>query len=71
MGLVSGTGETVTNTVMLNEAGEIIKTTRDTAGGLVAGLAATIAWFGILREPAERLALTANLEEIHESDSLH
>ncbi len=34
LGLISGTGETVTNTVILSEAGEIIKITRDTAGGL-------------------------------------
>ena len=40
LGLVSGAGETVTNTVFMNEAGEIIKSTRDTAGGMVAGLAA-------------------------------
>jgi len=39
LGLVSGAGETVTNTVFLNEAGEVIRTTRETAGGLVSGLA--------------------------------
>ena len=39
LGLVSGAGETVTNTVFLNEAGEVIRRTRETAGGLVSGLA--------------------------------
>jgi len=39
LGLVSGAGETVTNTVFMNEAGEIIKSTQDTAGGILAGLA--------------------------------
>jgi hypothetical protein len=60
--LVSGAGETVTNTVFLNEAGEVIKTTRETAGGLVSGLAvATVLmilfrqryprwWFDFVRE---------------------
>ena len=61
-GLISGAGETVTYTVFLNEANEIVKTTRDTAGGLVSGLAAATAlmilfrqryprwWFGFARE---------------------
>ncbi len=38
LGLVSGTGETVTNTVILNEAGEVISATRETVGGLASGL---------------------------------
>ena len=50
LGLVSGTGETVTNTVILNEAGEIIRTTRDTAGGLASGLAAATALMIIFRQ---------------------
>jgi hypothetical protein len=62
LGLVSGAGETVTNTVFLNEAGEVIKTTRETAGGLVSGLAVATAlmivfvqryprwWFDFARE---------------------
>ena len=40
LGLVSGAGETVTNTVFVNEAGEVIRRTQETAGGLIAGLAA-------------------------------
>jgi len=49
-GLISGAGETVTNTVVLNQAGEIVKTTRDTAGGLVSGLAAATALMIIFRQ---------------------
>jgi hypothetical protein len=39
LGLVSGAGETVTNNVFVNDAGEIIRTSQETAGGLLAGLA--------------------------------
>jgi hypothetical protein len=49
LGLISGAGETVTNTVILNEAGEIIETTRNTAGGLASGLAAATALMIIFR----------------------
>jgi hypothetical protein len=49
-GLISGAGETVTNTVILNEAGEVIKATRDTAGGLASGLAAATALLIIFRQ---------------------
>ena len=64
LGLVSGAGETVTNTVILNEAGEIISTTRNTVGGLAAGLSSATAlmiifqqryprwWFDFSRELA-------------------
>jgi len=62
LGLISGAGETVTNTVILNEASEIIETTQETAGGLIIGIAGAIAlmilfrrryprwWFDFLRE---------------------
>ncbi len=50
LGLVSGAGETVTNTVFLNEAGEVVKTTSSTAGGLVSGLAAAVALMIIFRQ---------------------
>ena len=50
LGLVSGAGETVTNTVFLNEAGEVIKTSRETAGGLISGLAAATALMIIFRQ---------------------
>jgi hypothetical protein len=48
--LISGAGETVTNTVILNEAGEIVKTTRDTAGGLLSGLATATALMILFRQ---------------------
>jgi len=62
LGLISNAGETVTNTVILNEAGQVIERTRDTAGGLLTGLsAATVLmllfthtyprwWFDFVRE---------------------
>jgi hypothetical protein len=50
LGLVSGAGETVTNTVFLNEAGEVMRTTRDTVGGLASGLAAATALMIIFRQ---------------------
>jgi hypothetical protein len=62
LGLISGAGEAVTNTVFLNEAGEVIRTTRDTVGGMAAGLASATAlmilftqsyprwWFDFARE---------------------
>jgi hypothetical protein len=50
LGLISGAGETVTNTVTLNEAGEVIKTTRDTVGGLASGLAVATALMIIFRQ---------------------
>jgi len=49
LGLVSGAGETVTNTVILNEAGEVVRTTRETVGGLASGLAAATALMIIFR----------------------
>ncbi|MEJ2448294.1 MAG: DUF4389 domain-containing protein, partial [Anaerolineales bacterium] len=60
--LISNTGETVTRTVILNEAGRVVETTRDTAGGLASGLATATAlmiiftqtyprwWFDFSRE---------------------
>jgi hypothetical protein len=50
LGLISEAGQTVTRTVILNEAGEIIRITRDTAGGLVSGLAVATAWMIIFRQ---------------------
>jgi hypothetical protein len=50
LGLVSGAGETVTNTVILNEAGEVMRTTRETVGGLAAGLSAATALMIIFRQ---------------------
>ncbi|MFL7812105.1 MAG: DUF4389 domain-containing protein [Anaerolineales bacterium] len=60
--LVSNAGQTVTNTVFLNEAGQVIERTRDTAGGLATGLVTATAlmiiftqtyprwWFDFARE---------------------
>jgi hypothetical protein len=50
LGLISGAGETVTRTVFLNEAGQVIRITRDTAGGLVSGLAAATALLIVFRQ---------------------
>ena len=62
LGLITNAGETVTRTVFLNEAGQVIKTTRDTAGGLLTGLTTATAlmllfthtyprwWFDFTRE---------------------
>ena len=62
LGLISGAGETVTNTVFLNEAGEVVNRTRETVGGLAAGLSTATAlmiifaqsyprwWFDFARE---------------------
>ncbi len=38
LGMLTNSGANVTNTVVLNEAGNIIRTTRDTAGGLLVGI---------------------------------
>jgi Domain of unknown function (DUF4389) len=50
LGLISGAGQTVTMTVVLNQAGEVVKRTRDTAGGLASGLAVATALMIIFRQ---------------------
>ncbi len=50
LGLISGTGETVTNTTILNEAGEVVSRTSETAGGLVMGISAATALMIIFRQ---------------------
>lgn len=50
LGLISAAGETVTNTVFLNEAGQVVRTTRDTAGGLVTGLTTATALMILFRQ---------------------
>ena len=50
LGLISGAGQTVTNTVVLNQAGEVVKRTRDTVGGLASGLAVATALMIIFRQ---------------------
>lgn len=49
LGLLSGAGETVNNTVFLNEANEVIKTTRETVGGLAIGISGAIALMILFR----------------------
>jgi hypothetical protein len=50
LGLVSGNGETVTNTVVLNEAGKVLRTSRESAGGVASGLAVATALMIIFRQ---------------------
>lgn len=50
LGLISGAGQTITNTVFLNQAGEIIRRTRETAGGLASGLVVATALIIIFRQ---------------------
>jgi len=50
LGLISGAGQTVTNTVYLNEAGHIVSRTQQTAGGLVSGLIVATALMIIFRQ---------------------
>jgi hypothetical protein len=50
LGLISGAGETITNTVFLNEAGEVIRRTQQTAGGLMAGLIGATALMILFRQ---------------------
>ncbi len=38
LGLIAGAGEQVHYTAYLNQAGEVVRTTRDTAGGVIGGL---------------------------------
>jgi hypothetical protein len=38
IGLIAGAGETVNNTIVLNEAGQIIRRGRETTGGILSGL---------------------------------
>ena len=64
LGLISEAGQTVTNTVFLNEAGEVMKSAQETVGGLASGLFAATAlmivfgrryprwWFDFSRELA-------------------
>jgi len=49
LGLISGAGETITNTVFLNQAGEGIRKTQETVGGLVAGLISATALMILFR----------------------
>jgi len=50
LGLITQAGQTVTHTIIYNQAGEIVKRTRETAGGLAIGLAAATALMIIFRQ---------------------
>jgi hypothetical protein len=50
LGMISGAGETVTYTVFLNEAGEVVKRTQDTAGGIATSLTVATALMIIFRQ---------------------
>jgi hypothetical protein len=50
LGLITGAGETATTTVVIDAAGDVVKRTRDTAGGLASGLAAATALMIIFRQ---------------------
>lgn len=50
LGLLTGSGETVTNTVYLDEAGQVILRTREAAGGVAAGIAIATALMIVFRQ---------------------
>jgi hypothetical protein len=62
LGMLSGAGQSVTNTITVNEAGEVLNRARQTSGGMAAGLAGATAlmiifqqryprwWFDFARE---------------------
>lgn len=50
LGLISGAGQTVTNTIIINEAGDILQTSQRTAGGLASGLVIATALMIIVRQ---------------------
>jgi hypothetical protein len=50
LGLISGAGQTVTNTIILNQAGEVVRRTSSTAGGIVTGLAVATALMILFRQ---------------------
>ena len=49
IGLVSGAGGTRTYTVIVNEAGEVVRTTQEAGGGIVSGLAIATALMIVFR----------------------
>lgn len=50
LGLISGSGESVTNTIYTNEFGELIYSTRDTTGGMILGITVATALMIIVRQ---------------------
>lgn len=50
LALISGSGQTVTNTIFLNQAGEVVRRTQNTIGGLASGLIIATALMIIFRQ---------------------
>jgi len=50
LGLISGSGQMVNNKIFLDQAGEVVRRTRDSVGGLASGLAAATALMIIFRQ---------------------
>lgn len=50
LGLISGTGETITYTIVLNETGQVVSRTQNTAGGLASSLAIATALMILFRQ---------------------
>ena len=50
LGLISAAGQTVNNTVYLDQAGEVVKRTSQSSGGIVAGLAVATALMIVFRQ---------------------
>lgn len=50
LGLLEGSGQTVTNTIFYNAVGEVVKRTQDTVGGLVSGLMIATALLIVFRQ---------------------
>ena len=50
LSLISGTGQTITYTTVIDQAGVVLRRTRDVAGGLVSGLAVATALMILFRQ---------------------
>ncbi len=62
LGLVSHSGQTVTNTIILNQAGGIVRTTQEKAGDLASGLVLATALLIIFRQRYPRWWFDFSLE---------
>jgi Domain of unknown function (DUF4389) len=62
LGLVSHSGQTVTNTIILNQAGGIVRTTQEKAGDLASGLVLATALMIIFRQRYPRWWFDFSLE---------
>ncbi len=60
--LIAGTGQNVTTTAFVNSAGEVVRRTRDTAGGIVSGLTVATALLIIFRQRYPRWWFDFSLE---------